>query len=499
LKRRPRNVMAAVRNPEFRIRNRRLGCVRRMFGLFVRRSLIPSIVLGTMLFVEGCNVGPKYRTPVVPVPDEWRVPASLSESLGNEKWWELLKDPVLQKLVRTALAQNTNIRLAAAEVAQAQAQVMATRSAEFPQVSADPSVTGERLASGISGASSSKSQTLGLYSLPGTVSYAVDFWGEYRRATEEARDSLLATEQARRNVIIGVVSSVAQDYFQLRTLDLELRQTQASVSAYRASLNLTETLFQGGATSELDVKQAQTALDTALAEVPSLNQQIGQEEDALSILLGQNPAAIPRGLGIAQQPLPPSVPAGLPSQLLERRPDVLEAAENLASEYAAVGVAKAKFFPQLALTGSGGVESTELSQIISVPALMWTAAAGFATPIFTGGLLRGNLNVAKAEQQQALITYQSTVLTAFQEVNDALIAYLRTRQQLAAQEALVNAEQGALDLADLRYQGGVDTYLNVLTAEESLFTGQITVATDRGAVLTALVQLYQALGGGWQP
>ncbi len=461
--------------------------------------LIPPVALGAALFFEACTVGPRYTPPVVPVPNAWRVPASQAESLANEKWWELLKDPVLQQLMRTALAQNTNIRLAAAEVLQAQAEVMVTRSAEFPQVSAGPSVEGERLAGGTLANQASKSQTFALYSLPGSVSYAVDFWGEYRRATEEARDTLLATEQARRNVIIGVVSSVAQDYFQLRTLDLELSQTQATVSAYRDSLKLTQSLFQGGVTSELDVKQAQTALQTALAEVPLLKQQIGQEEDALSVLLGQNPASIARGLSIDKQPLPPSVPPGLPSELLERRPDVLEAAENLAAEYAAIGVAKAKFFPQLSLTGSGGVESTALSHLISVPALMWTAAAGVAAPIFTGGALRGNLNVAKAQQQEALITYQSTVLTAFQEVNDALIAYQRSRETLAAQEVFVQAAQGALHLSNLRYQGGVDTYLNVLTAEESLFSGQITLAEDRNAVWTALVQLYQALGGGWPP
>jgi multidrug efflux system outer membrane protein len=325
----------------------------------------------------------------------------------------------------------------------------------------------------------------------------VDFWGLYRRATEEARDSLLATEQARRNVIIGVVSSVAQDYFQLRTLDLQLQQTKDSASAYRNSMELTQDLFEAGVQSELDVKQAQTALQTALAEIPSLEQQIGQEEDALSVLLGQNSAAIPRGLGIAQQPEPPSVPAGLPSQLLERRPDILESANNLAAAYAAVGVAKAEFFPQLTLTGVGGTESSALSHLASGPALIWSVAGGVTQPIFTGGRLRGNLDVAKAQQQQALITYQSTVLTAFQEVNDALIAYQKSREQLAAQEVFVAAAKDALDLSNLRYQGGVDTYLNVLTAEESLFTGQITLAQDRDAVWAALVQLYQALGGGW--
>jgi multidrug efflux system outer membrane protein len=456
------------------------------------------IVMACLLLLQGCTVGPKYKPPVVPVPDAWRVPASQSESLGDEKWWELLKDPVLQQMIRTALVHNTDIRTAASQVVQAQAQVMVTRSAQFPQISADPSFTRERLPGSSINNLSSTAETYSSYSLLGSVSYVTDFWGEYRQATAGARETLLATEQARKNVILGVVSSVAQDYFQLRTLDLELQETHDTVSAYQASLKLTNELFEAGVTSELDVKQAQTALDTALAEIPSLEQQIGQEEDALSILLGQNPATMPRGLSVAQQPLPPSVPAGLPSQLLDRRPDVLEAADTLAAAYDAVDVAKARFFPQLSLTGSGGTESTALSQIVTTPALLWEVVASLTQPIFTGGELTGNLRVAKAEQQQALIAYQSTVLTAFQEVNDALIAYQKTQQQLTALEALVQAEQGALKLANERYQGGVDTYLNVLTAEESLFTGRITLATERGAVLTALVQLYQALGGGWQ-
>lgn len=455
---------------------------------------IPTIVVGALLFATGCTVGPKYRRPVVTAPVAWRMPVSESESIGNEKWWNLLKDPVLQQLIRSALVHNTDIRLAAAEVVQAQAQVMVVRSSEFPQVSVNPSAGRERTVE----PSTNTSSTFSAFELPGSVSYAVDFWGEYRRATEEARDNLLATEQARRNVIIGVVSSVAQDYFQLRTLDLELKQTQESVTAYRASLNLTQALFKGGVQSELDVKQAQTGLQTALAEIPYLEQQIGQEEDAISVLLGQNSAAIPRGLSIQQQPLPPSVPAGLPSQLLERRPDILEAEETLAASYAAVGVAKAQFFPQLTLTGAGGTESGALSQIISTPSLIWSIAGGLTQPIFTGGRLRGNLEVAKAQQQQALISYQKTVLVGFQEVNDALIAYQRSKEQLAEQETLVKAERDALHLSNLRYQGGVDTYLNVLTAEESLFTDQITLAQDRNAVWAALVQLYQALGGGWQ-
>jgi outer membrane protein, multidrug efflux system len=463
-----------------------------------RMGFLQVTAIAAMALLEGCTVGPKYKKPVVPLPDAWRITTSESASLANEKWWELLKDPVLQQLIRTSLANNTNIRLAAAQVAQAQAQVMVARSAEFPQISATPSAEREREITPNTRGSSTQSGTFNTFALTGSISYAVDFWGLYRHATEEARENLLATEQARSNVIIGVVSSVAQDYFLLRTLDLELQETQSTASAYRDSMNLTESLYKAGVESELDVKQAQTALQTALAEVPLLQKQIGQEEDALSVLLGQNPATIPRGLDIKDQPIPPSVPAGLPSELLERRPDVLGAAHTLAAEYAAVGVAKAQFFPQLTLTGGGGTESSALSQIASTRNIAWNVAGGLTQPIFTGGQLRGNLNLAKAQQQQALINYQSTALTAFQEVNDALIAYQRSQEQLAAQEILVSAAKDALHLSNLRYQGGIDTYLNVLTAEESLFTGQITLAEDRDAVWTALLQLYQALGGGWQ-
>lgn len=456
------------------------------------------LTAGTLALIEGCMVGPRYKPPVVPVPQSWRIPVSESASLGNERWWNLLRDPVLQQLIRTALQHNTDIRTAAAQVVQAQAEVTVERANELPSVSASPSFTSEHLPAGSASNLSSTARTFKLYSLEGSASYIVDFWGQYRRATAEARENLLASEESRRNVIIGVVSSVAQDYFQLRTLDLELKQTQETVTAYRKSLDLTESLFKGGVSSELDVRQAQTALDTALAEIPALQEQIGQEEDALSLLLGENPTAIPRGLSIAKQPLPPSVPAGLPSQLLERRPDVIEAANRLAAAYDAVDVARAQFFPQLSLTGSGGTESSVFTSLVSAPSFLWDAVAGLTQPIFEGGALRGNLHVTQAEQQQALISYQSTVLTAFEEVNNALIAYKRSKEQLAAQIALVKAEQGSLDLSNLRYQGGVDTYLNVLTAEESLFSGKITLAADRGAVLTWLVQLYAALGGGWQ-
>ncbi|HTT04626.1 MAG TPA: efflux transporter outer membrane subunit [Steroidobacteraceae bacterium] len=455
-------------------------------------------VAGCLPLVQGCTVGPRYHPPVVSVPKAWRVTVAEGASLGNEQWWTLLKDPVLQQLVRAAVAHNTDIRTAASQLMQAQAQVVVARAAQFPAISANPSFQSEQLPAGAAGNVLSHAEQFKLYELAGSGSYAADFWGQYRQATAQERENLLASEQSRRNVIIGVVSSVAQDYFQLRTLDLELQQTQETVTAYRKSLDLTTSLFEGGVTSELDVKQAQTALDSALTEIPALQEQIGRQEDALNILLGENPMAVPRGLSIERQPLPPSVPAGLPSQLLERRPDIIEAADRLAAAYDAVDVAQARFFPQLSLTAAGGAESTGLSHLLSAPSVLWDIVAGLTQPIFEGGALVGNLRITKAEQMQALIAYQAAVLTAFQQVNDALISYQRTREQLNAQEALVSAAEDSLNLANLRYQGGVDTYLNVLTAEESLFTGRITLASDRGAVLTALVQLYQALGGGWQ-
>lgn len=450
-------------------------------------------------FLAGCTVGPKYQKPTAPLPQTWRAPASTTHSLGDLKWWTLFKDPVLQKLIHVALDQNKDLLLAASRVDQAQAALGVTRANQFPQASLSASALRERLSRvGAFPFPPAFSVGLPLYTVQPQVSYEVDFWGQYRHATAAARAQLLATEEARKNVEISVVSSVAQSYFALLELDRELQITQQTVATFNDSVRLTRIRSEGGVASDLDVRQAETELDSAMALIPALEQQIGQEEDAISILLGQNPEAIPRGLVLTAQPLPPSVPAGLPSTLLERRPDIAQAEDQLKAAYAEVGVAKAQFYPQLALTASGGFQSSMLSKFISGPAAIWQTVAGLSAPLFTAGQLRSNLRVTQAEQHQALIGYRQTVQQAFREVDDSLIGYHKTIEQRSAEEALVGAAQKALHLANVRYSNGVATYLDVLDSQRTLLNSQLSLAQTQGNALVSVVQLYKALGGGWQ-
>ncbi|MBI3804551.1 MAG: efflux transporter outer membrane subunit [Nitrospirae bacterium] len=456
------------------------------------------MTLRLVVFWTGCTVGPRYHRPTVPVPPQWRTESETAESLADLKWWDLFTDPQLQTLIRVALDQNKNLRSAAARVAQFRANVTVARSNQFPQVQIHASATRQR---------SSKAGPLPLFpgvkpevsdfQLNGEVSYQADFWGQYRRFTEEARANLLATEEARRNVILSVVSGVAQSYFQLRELDLELEVTRRTIASFQDSLQLTQIRFQGGVASELDVRQAETALYTATSQIPLIEEQIAQQENALSLLLGQNPAPIARGLRLTEQKLPPRIPAGLPSQLLERRPDIRQSEQQLVAVYAAVGVAKAQLFPQIPLTGMGGYESAQLSDLLNAPALTWQLVLGLTAPLFNGGRLRGNLAAAKASQQEAQIAYEAAVQQAFADVENALIAYRKSTEQLRAQELLVSSSDAALRLATLQYTNGVSDYLTVLDSQRQLFNAQISQAQTQGVVLTSLVQLYAALGGGW--
>jgi multidrug efflux system outer membrane protein len=457
-------------------------------------------VLFLVLVLPRCTVGPKYRQPDIPIPGNWRLPVETSSSLANVPWWEVFKDTTLQSLIRTALAENTDLRIAAVNVIQAQAQVGITRAQQLPQIQASGSAQRQRVSSkGRFPFPPGLSNQFNDFLFSGSASYIVDFWGQYRRATEESRQFVLATEDAQRNVMITVVSSVAQAYFQLRMLDQELDITRQSVASFQNSLQLTQDRYRFGVASELDVQQAETLLRAAQANIPALERLIAQQENALSILLGHNPEAIPRGEALTQQKLPPAVPAGLPSGLLVRRPDIRQVADQLAAAYAAVGVARAQLFPQFQLTASGGTESTQLLELATVPSLIFNTIGGFTAPVFEGGRLRNNLKLTKAQQQAVEITYQSVVQQAFREVNDALVAYQKNREQATAEEALVDAAQAALNLANIRYTGGVASYLDVLDSERQLYTAQLSLAQTQGAILTSLVQLYQALGGGWQP
>jgi multidrug efflux system outer membrane protein len=410
-------------------------------------------------------------------------------SLGDEKWWNVFQDPALQQLIRTALKQNYNIQIAASRVLQAQQEVTVTRANEFPNLSGVAQYTSEKFPGLF---------TFSAMALEGSVSWAIDFWGRYRRATEAARASLLEDEWNRRAVASTLVSDVASSYFSLRALDLELKIAQDTLAARQQSLQLTNTLYKGGADTLLEVREAEQLVESAAAIIPDLQRQIEQEENAISILLGENPTEIARGKALREEPLPESLPAGLPSSLLERRPDIRVQEETLIAANANIGVAKAQLFPSISLTGTGGVESRSLESLISSNSTAWNATGGLTQPIFNAGALRANVKIAEAQQQQALFSYKQTIQTAFEEVSNALIAYSKYREYSEHEVRLATAAKSAADLSEMRFRAGAANYLEVLTNEANYFSDELTLVAAQLDERLALVQLYNSLGGGWQ-
>ncbi len=459
-----------------------------------------AILIVPILFA-GCTVGPNYKRPVVSVPDTYRgltaeeAAKAETASLGDQKWWEVFQDEQLQSLIRSALQQNYDVRIAATRVLEAQAQLGITRSNQFPSVSAGAQIASQRTAKTV--VFPATEETAGQVTL--SAAWELDFWGKYRRATEAARANLLASEWGRRAVIATLVSNVASAYFQLRALDLELHISVETLASRQDSLRLTQLLADGGSTSLLDVRQAEQLVFTAATEIPLLEQQIEQEENLISFLLGQNPGPVaPRGLKLTEQPRSPSVPAGLPSTLLERRPDIHQAEQQLIAANAEIGVAKAAYFPDISLTGTGGFQSPALAKLFTGPAGLWTFGPSLTQPIFTAGRLRSNVRLAEAQQQEAVLSYQQTIQGAFRDVSDALIAYRKTHEFLTQQQLLAQSAQDAARLSDMRYRGGVTSYLEVLTNDTNYFTAELGLAQAQFNELQALVQLYNALGGGWE-
>jgi outer membrane protein, multidrug efflux system len=452
-----------------------------------------AVIAACVAAMTGCTVGPNYHRPAVDVPATFRnadqpsgATSAGTASLGTEKWWTVFQDAELQKLIRTALDRNYDVRIAASRILQAQAQVGIMRSQEFPQVS------------GVAGYIGQKIPAFGFaaFELQGAFSWNIDFWGQYRRATEAARASLLASDWNRNLVLSTVVQDVATAYFQLRELDLELEIAKNTLGSRKESLQLTNTLESGGATSLLDVRQAEQLVETAAETIPDTERQIAMLEDMLSTLIGDNPHDIPRGLALTEQPVPETIPAGLPSELIERRPDIRQAEQQLIAANAQIGVARAQFFPSLPLTGSAGAESTSLASLFLGSA--WSFSAPITQPIFTAGKLRATLKLAEAQQQQALLSYQQTIQQAFRQVSDALISYTKSREFLEHQGLLTTAAQGAANLSELRYRGGAASYLEVLTNETNYFAAELNLARAGLNERLAVVQIYSALGGGWE-
>ncbi|MFZ0760377.1 MAG: efflux transporter outer membrane subunit [Candidatus Sulfotelmatobacter sp.] len=452
------------------------------------------------LSLTGCAVGPNYHRPKVNPPNVYRgQPANSSPqptaSLGNEKWWVVFKDPVLQQLIRTALQQNYDVRVAATRVIQAQAELGITRANQFPTATVGVQAYSENNPK-IASAFPAYEANDGEVSL--SVIWNLDFWGKYRRQTEAARANLLATEWGRQAVITSVVSSVAADYFQLRDLDLALEISQRTLASRRDSLRLTRVLVDNGSASLLDMRQAEELVYTAAEQIPDLERQIQQEENAITDLLGQNPGPVARGLKLTEQPLPPVVPPGLPSEIVDRRPDVREAEANLMAANADIGVAKAAYFPNISLTGTAGFESYALNRLFTGSAGLWNTAASLTQPVFQAGALHSGMRLARAQEEQLLLGYKQTIIGAFQQVSDALVAYQKNREFREQQELLTSAAGDADRLSKILYQHGGASYLQVLTSETNYFAAELNLAQAQLNERLALVQLYNALGGGWQ-
>lgn len=453
----------------------------------------------TVVSLAGCMVGPNYQKPDVKNPATFRTLApdvqaqNQTSSYADLPWWEAFHDPKLQDLIRTALKQNYDLQIAAERINSARAQLAVTRSSLFPQVGGNANFNG--------GKDSTTQSRFNFLTLTADAAFQLDLFGKLRRATEASRAELLATEDAKQTVILTLVSDIAADYYTLLQLDLQLQITQDTVKTQTDSVKLTNFRLVNGVATKLDVLQAQQVLDTANAQIPDLERQIAQEENAISILIGGYPDAVPRGLPLIEQKLPPDVPPGLPSALIARRPDIRESEHMLVAANAEIGVAKAQFFPQISLTGSGGGafgRSSEFSSLMGTHLGIWSYGGQVSQPIFTGGALRGNLHVAESENKQALIAYQQSIQRAFGDVSDALIGYQKNHEVRLRQQDSVADLQESVRLSKDRYQGGTTTYLEVLDAQRSLFTAELTLAQSRGDEYRSLVQLYKALGGGWQ-
>ena len=454
-----------------------------------------AVAIGAL--TTACLVGPNYVKPTLPAPDTFRGAsvASSSASLADAKWWDVFADQQLQALLRTAVTDNYDVRIAAIRVMQAEAQLGVTRSNAYPTVDLDLQAGAQRTPA----AGTTEARTAAGVLVQGRAAWELDFWGRYRRETEASRARLLETQWGQRAVLTSLVSRVADGYFQLRALDLERDIAQRTLTSRNESLDLTRIRERGGATSLVDVRQAEQLVYAAAATIVDLDRRITQQENFISTLIGSFPVSIARGLDLTAQPHAPEVPAGLPSSLIARRPDIQAAEQEIVATNAEIGAARAAYFPAISLTGSGGLQSTALSALFSGGAGLWSVAAGAAQPIFTAGRTRSQVALAEARRQEATLNYEATVKEAFREVSDALIGYSKAREFREQQELLFTAAQDARRLADIRYRGGATSYLEVLDADTRLFNAEIGQADARLSELSGFVELYRALGGGWQP
>src|SRR5690348_16890275 len=464
----------------------------------MKKTAILGIVTALAL-MTGCMMGPNYKRPPLNVPQEYSAPApqpaDQASSLGNEQWWQVYQDPVLTQLLHTAIAQNYDVRIAATRVLEAQAELGITRSNQLPSANVGADIFSQQTAK-VTKVFPAYQANAGELDL--SVIWNLDFWGKYRRQTEAARAQVLATEWGQRAVTSSLVANVATAYFQLRALDNELDISKRTVASRRQSVKLTQVLESHGSASGLDVSQAEQLVYTASETIPDLERQIQQQENLLSVLLGENPGAIPRGRSLTEQPAPQNIPTGLPSELLERRPDVRQAEEIMVAANAQIGVAKASFFPSLSLTGLGGLESNALHEFITQPSETWYGAFSVSQPVFQGGALRSQLRLARTNWQETVLSYEQTVQNALEQVSNSLVASQKDREFREQQELLTQAAQQTDQLSEVLYKNGGASYLQVLTSETNYFSAELNLVQARLNERLALVQLFQSLGGGWQ-
>ena len=456
------------------------------------RGISAALVLG--LALSACTVGPDYHRPDVDVPPAWRLGATEAEEISNAAWWDQFQDPVLSDLVHTALANNKDLQIATANIDQALAQYGITRSAQFPQINLGASASRQKESA--NAPQSRGSGTFNDYQLNLSASFELDLWGKLRRATESSRASLLATQEGRGAVVLTVVGAVAGGYIQLRALDRQVEIARHTSETLAEVARLQRIRFEGGAIPESDYRQAESQYRDAAARVPELERQIAQQENFLSVLLGRNPGPIPRGRDIDHL-LFPAVPAGLPSALLERRPDIRQAEEQLHAANANIGAAKAQYFPDISLTGLLGLESGQLGGLFKGPAGAWSFGAALLQPIFDGGRIAGQVAQAEGQQRAALHTYEKSIISAFQDVENALVD--RAKYELVRDEQAHNVEalRRFRDLAELRYKEGATIFLEVANAEQSLLNAELALVTAQSQYFQSYANLYKAMGGGW--
>ena len=478
------------------------------------RRLLAGLAAG---LAAACAIGPSYHRPDLGAPDAWRSPSATADSLrpfydslrssgestlpqptispdsvANLDWFDLLRDPELRKLVETALRQNRDVRVALASIDEFRAQYGVTRGALFPHLSVNGEGGTEKSVFGSLGAFK-----FDVVSATADLQWELDFWGRLRRATEAARADLLAREESQRAVVLTLVSDVATAYLELRELDLDLEISKRTLASNEETLRLARRRFDQGLISELDVRQFESEVASPAAKVADFERQIAQKENQLSVLVGRNPGGIPRGSELTGTLAPLAIPAGLPASLIDRRPDVRQAEQQLHAALARIGVAKGALLPAITLTGEYGTQSQDFSNLFKSSTEIYQLFGGVSIPIFTGGQVGKQVDVARARAAQARYSYEQTVLLALEEVNDALVGVRATRDVTAAQERQVDALRSAFRLADRRYQNGISSYLEVLDAQRNLFTAELALAQAERQQLSAAVELYKALGGGW--